>query len=159
MYAHTNHSHLHHSTIMTAAVTTVTPSTWTHKKLIKTLLTDELTIVEWLQSRNLLASEMTRSKCGNECQLVPRRGSYSWRCPSKGCQCFKSIRERSFFSRSHLKLETIIELMYFWSTQVWVYDAAAVSNGVAIDWFNFFRDIKENILCSKLLFCISEQYH
>ena len=50
--------------------------------------------------------------------MVRRRGSYSWRCPSKGCQTFTSVRNNSFFSRSHLKLDVIVELLYFWSKQV-----------------------------------------
>ena len=131
----------------------------------KEILTDEATIIQWLQLRNLLASECSCSKCGSECRLVPRRGSYSWRCPSKGCQAFRNIRDSSFFAKSHLKLETLIELMYFWSTQVRpltlslalplvlllftasqvsVSDAAkeaGVSKRMAIDWFNFCRDV------------------
>ena len=36
----------------------------------------------------------------------------------KGCQAIKSIREGSFFARSHLGLDVIVELMHFWSKQV-----------------------------------------
>ena len=39
-------------------------------------------------------------------------------CPTKGCQAIKSIREGSFFGRSHLGLDVIVELMYFWSKKV-----------------------------------------
>ena len=76
--------------------------------------------------------------------MVQRRGSYSWRCPSKGCQTFTSVRNNSFFSRSHLKLDVIVELLYFWSKQMRVTDAAkevGCTQRVAIDWFNFIRDV------------------
>lgn len=56
----------------------------------------------------------------------------------------KSIRDGSFFSTSRIKLSTILQLMYQWSRQVRVSDAAAeveISKRVAIDWYNFCRDV------------------
>ena len=111
-------SRLQSSTLqLIMAVASSTSSSWTHKKLVKTVTMDELTLISWLQTRHLLASDRTCPKCGSQCRLVPRRCSYSWRCPSKGCQAIKSIREGSFFARSHLGLDIIVELMYFWSKQ------------------------------------------
>ena len=55
-----------------------------------------------------------------------------------------SARDKSFFSKSKLSFATILMLMYLWSRQTRVTEAAAevkISNRVAIDWFNFFRDV------------------
>ena len=98
--------------------TAASPPHWTFKTLVKTVTCDEQTLISWLQTRHLLADHMDCCKCGSQCRLVPRRGSLSWRCPEKGCQCFGSIRKGSFFSRNHLKLDSIVELMYYWSKQV-----------------------------------------
>ena len=110
---------------MATATTATAPSSarpiTSHKQLVRNVLTDEATIITWLQRRQLLSDSMTCSKCGEDCRLVARRGSFSWRCPTRGCQAFRSIRDKSFFSRSHLSLETIIELMYFWSIEVYTH--------------------------------------
>ena len=61
-----------------------------------------------------------------------------------------NARDKSFFSKSKLSFATILKLMYLWSRQTRVTEAAAevkISNRVAIDWFNFFRDVcAENFL-------------
>ena len=95
------------STLQLATMAAATTH-WTHKKLVRTVATDEMTVIPWLQTRHLLAQGMNCSKCGSRCRMVQRRGSYSWRCPSKGCQTFTSVRNNSFFSRSHLKLEFLM---------------------------------------------------
>ena len=46
-----------------------------HKELVRNVLTDEATIITWLQVRHLLADSMTCSKCDEDCRLVARRGS------------------------------------------------------------------------------------
>ena len=69
---------------------------------------------------------------------------YMWRC--RHCKKKHSIREDSFFSRSHQPLTTLVMLVYFW-----IYDvplktiniflkgvSGATTNG---DWMNFCRDI------------------
>ena len=103
---------------MAAAASSTSSSSWTHKKLVKTVINDEPTLIHWLQTKRLLAPDMTCPECGSQCCMVRRRSSYSWRCPTKGCQAIKSIREGSFFGRSHLGLDVIVELMYFWSKKV-----------------------------------------
>ena len=107
-----------HSMAAASTSSSTVSSSWTHKKLVRTVINDEPTLLHWLRARNLLASDMSCTKCGSQCRQVRRRGSYSWRCPTKGCQAYKSIREGSFFTRSHLGLDVIVELMYFWSKQV-----------------------------------------
>ena len=41
--------------------------------------------------------------------------TYLWRCPRRGCQSVLSVRDGSFFSGSHLKLNEVVELFYWWT--------------------------------------------
>ena len=126
------------------AALTSTPRNWTYFELIKDVLTTEENIIYWLQRKHLLASSMDCPKCSSSCRLVPRKGSLSWRCPRKGCQAVVSVREKSFFSKSRLSLSIILRTMFLWTRQTRVTEAAAetkISKRVAIDWYNFFRDV------------------
>ena len=83
-------------------------------------------------------------KCGSICRLVERKGSHAWRCPRKGCQAVVSIRDKSFFSGSHLKFEEILALTYWWSQEVPVKMAmheTGHASQTVVDWFNFHRDV------------------
>ena len=126
------------------AVALSTPTTWTFAQLLTDVLSSELDTIYWLQRKGLLKSSLNCSRCSSQCRIVTRKGSHSWRCPRKGCQAVTSIREESFFSKSRLSLKSIIILMYLWSRQVRVSEAtheAGVSEHVAIDWYNFFRNV------------------
>ena len=97
-----------------------------------------------MQGKHLLASSMDCSKCSSQCRLVTTKGTLYWRCPRKSCQAVTSVREKSFFSTSRLSLQTIVKLMYLWTRQTRVTSAAKeakVSERVAVDWHNFFRDV------------------
>ena len=126
------------------AALTSTPRNWTYFELIKDVLTTEENIIYWLQRKHLLVGSMDCPKCSSSCRLVPRKGSLSWRCPRKGCQAVVSVREKSFFSKSRLSLSVILRTMFLWTRQTRVTEAAAetkISKRVAIDWYNFFRDV------------------
>ena len=118
-----------------APALTSTPRTWTYCDLIKDVLTSEEDILYWLQRKNLLASSMDCPKCASSCRIVKRKSSFSWRCPRKVCRAVVSAREKSFFSKSKLSFATMLKLMYLWSRQTRVTEAAAevkVSNRVAL---------------------------
>ena len=92
----------------------------------------------------MLAQSMDCSKCSSQCRLVKRKGTLYWRCPRKGCQAVVSVRDKSFFAKSKLSLQTILKLAYLWTRQTRVTTAARevkVTESVAIDWFNFYRDV------------------
>ena len=68
---------------------------------------------------------------------------YRWRCPR--CRRAKSIRVNSWFSRSHLSIEQILELTYLWTEDLsqktimkWV-DIS--SKSTIVDWCNFCREL------------------
>ena len=67
---------------------------------------------------------------------------YSWWC--RGCKTRKSVRHGSFFARSKLELEKLILMMYLWSRECPVGDAAeqaGISERVAIDIYQWLREI------------------
>jgi len=42
----------------------------------------------------------------------------TWRCPPKNCRTNTSIRKGSFFERSGLPLDKLIDLIYYWSLEL-----------------------------------------
>ena len=74
---------------------------------------------------NLLASSMDCPKCASSCRMVKRKSSFSWHCRRKDCQAVVSARDKSFFCKSKLSFATILKLMYLWSRQTRVTEAAA----------------------------------
>ncbi len=52
----------------------------------------------------------------------------SRRCPKSGCQSVISMRDGSFFSGSHLKLNEIVEVSYWWACEASVFNKFCGSN-------------------------------
>ena len=70
--------------------------------------------------------------------------TYLWRCPRRGCQSVLSVRDGSFFSGSHLKLNEVVELFYWWTrghTIFNVFHETGHSSRTIADWFNFHRAV------------------
>ena len=111
---------------------------WTYEDLITTVLKSNEEIIYWLQNKHLLASSKDCSKCSSQCRLVKRKGTLYWRCPRKGCQAVISVRDKSFFATSRLSLQTIVKLMQAMTSAA---HEVNITEGVAIDWYNFFRDV------------------
>ncbi|XP_019862099.1 PREDICTED: uncharacterized protein LOC109590640 [Amphimedon queenslandica] len=115
-----------------------------YKTLYSTLTYDEDVTTSWLRSKHLIANYMDCKKCGSSCRLVTKKDTKVWRCPLKGCQSVISIRNESFFSGSHLKLNEIVDLIYWWSCKSTVHATmheTGHSEHTIVDWFNFLRDI------------------
>ena len=68
-----------------------------------------------------------------------------WSC--RGCNWRQSIRQGSFFSGSHLTLQEIILLMYFWAHDApqttMAHETGIERDETIVDWCNFCRDICE----------------
>ena len=126
------------------ATSTSTSTSWTYDSFLTTVLLDEATIITWLQQKNLLKTSMTCSKCSSQCRFIPKKGIFFWRCPMKGCQAVKSVRDGSFFSMSRLPLCTLLKFMYWWAVQDKVSKAVkecGISKRVVVNWYNFCRDV------------------
>ena len=117
---------------------------FTFRKLCSEVLTDEETAIYWLQNRGLLKNSVTCSKCSSACRFVARKGSFAWRCPRKGCQAVLSFRDGSFFAGSHLKVDDILAITYWWArgvpVSVTLHETGHSPNTV-VDWYNFHRDV------------------
>ena len=70
------------------------------------------------------------------------KDGYKWRCnPCKKCW---SIRSDSFFEGSHLPIDIILQLAYYWSRDTpphTVSNELGVSSKTVVDWNNFLRDL------------------
>ena len=84
------------------AVAHSTLISWTFAQLLTDVLSSELNTIYCLQRKGLLKCSLDCPLCSSQCQMVPLKGSHSWRCPRKRCQAITSIREESFFSNSSL---------------------------------------------------------
>ena len=110
-------------------------------------LNDQRSVVMYLREKHLLKDSQWCVECSEWCTQVTDNSKsdiYMWRCRS--CRKKHSIREESFFFRSHIQLKSLFMLIYFW-----VYDIqqltietflqGTVSLKALGDWMNFCRDI------------------
>jgi transposase-like protein len=118
---------------------------WTLLQL-SPILQENRSTIEFLARRQLLRNTCLCEDCNVPCRLnlySPLTDGYRWLCPS--CKRFgRTIRYGSFFTRSHLPLQTIVFSMYWWSQGHSIKSLChevEISRRVAIDWYNFFRDI------------------
>ena len=123
-----------------------TPRSWNTTTLIELTLREEDALIAWLMAKGLLASSADCPKCDSSCRMAKHKGSPIWRCPRKGCQTRVSIKAGSFFSQTKLSFATALKLMFQWTRQQRVTETAkdvGVTPKIAIDWYNFCRDICE----------------
>ncbi len=70
---------------------------FTAKEIFSKITGSEESTIRWLKDNSLLKKRANCVKCGTNCDFVRRKGSYSWRCPIRGCQSILSLRDSSFF--------------------------------------------------------------
>ena len=141
---------------------------WSYKRLLREVLVDQDTIIEWCKSNGLLAQSQQCCACNipmhwetfdrgidryryDYLYVIDMQeiymnviNSYRWRCPNKHCRKAKSIRHDSWFSTSHLSLEQILELTFLWTEDMsgeTVRKLVGVNKNTVVDWFNFCRDL------------------
>ena len=112
---------------------------------------DRISLILWLRERNLM-----HNYCGicefcnrGDVRVVIDR-TYSkdemvFRCNNTRCKKRSSIRRDSWFSGSHLPLETILKLTYYWvyktPNEVITRELRIGSKHTVVDWRNFCRDV------------------
>jgi hypothetical protein len=69
---------------------------------------------------------------------------YTWRCHT--CKSTRSLRDNTFFSYSKLKLEQVVDLMYYWSQGLDSHvhlerHCNMKGDAIIVDWKNFLRDV------------------
>ncbi len=90
------------------------PQQMTFKWHVLEVIKDDENTMYWLMRHNLQKNSLNSQKCGSSCRIIPRKGSFAWRCPRTGCQAVSSVRSDSFFAGSHLKLDEILAITYWW---------------------------------------------
>lgn len=113
-------------------------------------------LIDWLQTKGLLGNfNGLCDHCSEGSLHLVEDKSYSkdgvvWRCTNRKCNKKVSVREGSWFSGSHLLLEQIVKLTYYW-----VYDLPndfisrelrIGSDHTVVDWKNFSREVCLSIL-------------
>ena len=125
---------------------------------IFSLCSDHDKLVIFLQSEGLLGNH--QGICP-KCQIgtvnlrldKSKTDGKIWRCGrSKHCNYKLSIRHGSFFSQTHLALETVLKLIYFWVWKVpqdfMRHELDLGSHSTSTDWNQFCRDVCGEILIS-----------
>ena len=109
-----------------------------------------LTCMRWLATRGHLINLRECDLCpGNvQCRFMRaahRTDLHEWRCPNfQACSFKASIRRDSFFSKSKLTLQQILEIIYHWANeykQSEMMRETRIGPHAAGEWFNFIRDI------------------
>ena len=114
------------------------------------------------QLRNWLLKEKLIGELGGLCQFcakgritLRKDSSFSkdgvcWRCSDKNCGKKSSIRQDSWFSQSHLTLDKIVKLTYYWvykyPEELVLHELRIGSEHTTVDWYNFAREVCVEIL-------------
>jgi len=97
---------------------------WKDLSYLPLFCNDSFKVIQWLQRRQLLKSEVRCDSC--YCSMRWSKNShsndgYDWRCQIKHCmkyKCSKSIRLGSLFANSRISLPKWFDIMYLWSERV-----------------------------------------
>ena len=119
-------------------------------------------MIEFLQDRGLLASNMNCEKCQTLMKMTNRPAMKSdkcaWRCPKKTCRAYTSIRRGSWFHGMKVPIQKVIWIIHEWSTHTPLTVAAkktGVSAQAIVQLYQYLRDV-----CSwKLMNYVSCMYH
>ncbi len=105
--------------------------------------------INFAKARGLIKDLKRCTKCKSRMQIqkkITETDGMLWKCKNSQCKKTKSLRDATFFSKSHLSIQKILLICYFWSknyTIKQVVDELEISKRVAIDWYRFCR----NIIC------------
>lgn len=117
---------------------------WTLLSLIPQISTPEQSIT-WLAKRRLLHNMALCEICNNPATFNHYDNGidkFRWKC--SGCNWTQSVRHNSYFSKSHVSLQKLIQLTYFWALDMPMHiieDELELSSHTIIDWCNFNRDL------------------
>ena len=121
---------------------------WTLQTLHASLRANgHLACLQWLATKKLVKNTMDCEVCA--CTLnhyAQGIDKYRWRCNQ--CNFGKSVRNGSFFDKSHIALHKIVQIIYYWSrhaSQLWVREEIELgSKHTTVDWYSFIREVCES---------------
>ena len=92
----------------------------THRYLLSKIISNKEQAISWCMENNLLAKSMQCPTCQSD-MLLKFSNTFSsdgckWRCQKGNHTKDVSIRKKSWFEKSNMTIEEILELTYWWST-------------------------------------------
>ena len=110
-------------------------------------LRDNVSTIRWMRGQGLLRKAKYCNACRMWCSQIRmpvKTDGYMFRCSH--CRKKTSIREDSFFAKSHLSLRVIMAVIFFFVRDVPAVTIQAmlpgrISEPALVDWLNFCRDI------------------
>ena len=108
---------------------------------------EPLKTIQWCARHRLIANSKSCPNCSSPMSFKPRtdiNDGYTWRCTEARCRKRVSLREGSFFAKSHLPMWKIVRFFYLWTTDARIEiitHELDISKKTVIDWSNFMRDV------------------
>lgn len=127
----------------------VYPEEIRYEQLFFDAIVDEESAIVWCKRFGLLNTEMY-CNAGHRCtwQTSPMsphgNDQFHWKCSGKSHRSRISMRKDSFFEKSHLRIRTILRILYYWSRDTplqSIVHETEVSQHTVIDWLNFIREV------------------
>jgi transposase-like protein len=113
-------------------------------KQLKNVTSSPLETEKFLRGKNCLRKTPPNCPvCSRSMTLVKYERSRIWRCPSHKSEKV-SIRAGSYWEKSKLELDKLVEILYFWSLETPIgklVELSGVSKKTAIQWYQYFRDV------------------
>lgn len=123
------------------------------RKLLRDVICNKDTAIRWSFENNVIARSRQCPVCGSTMELkkAPLYSSdgFKWRCQKSDHIKDISMRKGSWFEKSNLTIEEIIELTYWWTTgteQKQIIREMGISSRTAVDWDNFCREVCDEIM-------------
>ena len=122
-----------------------------HDLMLK--LQDKENIINWLMTERLLAKNLMCSVCEDQMKLVrcnDRSDEFKWECRrqinNKRHKVENSIRSGSWFAKSNMTLEEILQFTYWWCQdldQAQIRHELGLNTNTGVDWDSFCREVCE----------------
>jgi hypothetical protein len=120
-------------------------------QLEATILRDEQTALNFARQCGIIRSSLRCESCRRDCLLVADRTKIDgcfWRCSQ--CLQKKSIRHGSWFSGSHLSMNIMLRLLYYWTQDVdqdfAKHECGIGSQHTIVDYYHFCRQTCYEVL-------------
>jgi len=104
-------------------------------------------VIAWLRDNGLLATAMACPGCQSameEREFTDVAEGRKWRCLVRGCRRVINLRKGSFFEKSRLPLDKLIELIFLWCdglTQEQIGRATDLQQEALTQWSQYLRDV------------------
>lgn len=116
-------------------------------------LHDKENLITWLMSEGLLAKDPICSVCEDQMKLVrcnDRSDGFKWECRrqinNKRHKVEQSIRSGSWFEKSNMTLEEVLQFTYWWCQdldQTQIRHELGLNLNTSVDWDSFCREVCE----------------